>query len=211
MQGQFTPDRVVDVVVSDLGGVFFDWDPRHLYRKLIPDTVTRERFLTEVCSPEWHAEQDLGRSLEASCRDLASRHPEYAELIWAWSERNEEMVASIFEDSVAILRDLRRRGIRCYVLSNMESETFALRCERYPFMSEFDGYVISSTEGVAKPDEEIYRRLLARFHLDPTQSLFVDDRGTNVDVASRLGFHAHVFVSSGELRRWFVDLGLLGD
>jgi 2-haloacid dehalogenase len=196
-------------VVFDLGGVFFDWDPRHLYRKLIPDVAARERFLAEVCSPEWHAEQDLGRSIEASCKDLASRHPECAELILAWSERNEEMVAGVLDDSIFILRDLRRDGTRCYALSNMEPEAFAFRREHYPFMSEFDGFVISSIEGVMKPDREIYRRLLSRFELDPARTLYVDDRVANVDAAIQLGLDAWLYTTSAELRRWLVSRGLL--
>jgi 2-haloacid dehalogenase len=35
-------------VVFDLGGVLIDWNPRHLYRDLIPDEAERELFLAEV-------------------------------------------------------------------------------------------------------------------------------------------------------------------
>ena len=39
------PEVVPAVVVFDLGGVLVDWDPRHLYRRLIPDDVALEDFL----------------------------------------------------------------------------------------------------------------------------------------------------------------------
>ena len=32
-------------IIFDLGGVLIDWDPRHLYRKLIPDEERMEYFL----------------------------------------------------------------------------------------------------------------------------------------------------------------------
>ena len=51
-------------VVFDLGGVLIDWNPRHLYRKLLPEEAAVERFLAEVCSPAWNLEQDRGRSWE---------------------------------------------------------------------------------------------------------------------------------------------------
>ena len=38
-------------VVFDLGGVLVDWDPRHLYRRLIQDEAEMEWFLAEVCTP----------------------------------------------------------------------------------------------------------------------------------------------------------------
>ena len=49
-----------DAVVFDLGGVLLDWNPRHLYRKLFDDEVAMERFLSEVCTLEWHRAHDLG-------------------------------------------------------------------------------------------------------------------------------------------------------
>lgn len=45
--------------VFDLGGVCIDWDPRHLYQKLFGgDDMAMERFLGEICTPDWNAEQD---------------------------------------------------------------------------------------------------------------------------------------------------------
>jgi 2-haloacid dehalogenase len=44
----------VDAVVFDLGGVLVDWDPRHLYRQLFDDDEDMERFLSEICTLEWH-------------------------------------------------------------------------------------------------------------------------------------------------------------
>ena len=38
------------IVVFDLGGVLIDWNPRHLYRKLIADETDMEHFLATVCT-----------------------------------------------------------------------------------------------------------------------------------------------------------------
>ena len=123
------------------------------------------RFLTEVCTMEWHMAHDLGTPFEVSCARLAAEHPEYAEMIWAWGRRSEEMIAGPIDGTVDILRALRRRGIRCYALTNMEAETYPQRLERYEFLRWFDGTVVSAAEGVAKPDAEIFTRLLRRFGL----------------------------------------------
>jgi 2-haloacid dehalogenase len=119
------------------------------------------------------------------------------------------MVAGIFDDSVAILADLRQRKVPCYALSNMGPEAFAYRRTRYSFLSEFDGFVISGLEGVAKPDEAIYRLLLRRFHLEPGKTFFVDDRQENVAATTRLRFDAYQFTSAAELRQRLVERGLL--
>ena len=36
-------------VIFDFGGVLIDWDPKHLYRKLLPDEESIEQFLTTIC------------------------------------------------------------------------------------------------------------------------------------------------------------------
>src|SRR5439155_26592028 len=92
----------VDAVVFDLGGVLVDWDPRHLYRQLFDDEDEMERFLAEICSLEWHVAHDLGHDIEASCAELAGRHPEHADLIRAWADRSEDMVRGAIDGTVEI-------------------------------------------------------------------------------------------------------------
>ena len=155
-------------VVFDLGGVLLDWNPRYLYRKLFDgDEAAMEQFLAQVCTPSWHAAHDLGYSIFQACSELAERDPAQADLIRAWGQRSEEMVAGPIAGSVAILADLKQRGVACYALSNMEAETFPLRLRRFAFMRWFDGHVISGLEGMAKPDPRIYRLLLDRYRLRP--------------------------------------------
>ena len=50
-------------VVFDLGGVLIHWDPRLLYRKLLPSEEAVERFLATVCTPDWNLRFDGGRPL----------------------------------------------------------------------------------------------------------------------------------------------------
>ena len=156
----------VAAVVFDLGGVLLDWDPRHLYRKLFADEDEMVWFLAEVCSPAWHAPHDRGVSTAASCADLASRHPELAEPIWAWSSRSEEMIGGVDAGSVEILRAVKESGLPCYAFTNMEAETYPVRLDRYPFLGWFDGTVVSGWEGMAKPDPVIFRLTARPFRSD---------------------------------------------
>ena len=192
----------IDAVVFDIGGVLLDWDPRHLYRKLFDDEAAMDRFLAEVCTMEWHHAHDLGTPYEISCARLAAEHPEHAAMIWAWGRRSEEMVAGPIAETVAILRDLLDRGLPCYALTNMEAETYPRRRERYEFLRWFAGTVVSSSEGVAKPDPEIFRRLLERFGLDGPTTLLIDDSTRNVEAARAFGMQAVRFRSPAQLRSW---------
>jgi 2-haloacid dehalogenase len=199
----------ISAVVFDIGGVLLDWDPRYLYRKLFDDEADMEYFLANVCTMEWHHDNDLGVPLEETCGRLAAAHPEYAEMIWAWGQRSEEMVGGEIEASVGVLRELHAAGIRCYALTNHERWTFPLRRKRFAFFDCFDGAVVSSHEGVAKPDPEIFRRVVERFDLDPGTTLLIDDAERNITAARGLGWQAIQFTSPAELRSALAGLGLV--
>jgi 2-haloacid dehalogenase len=177
----------IDAVVFDVGGVLLDWDPRYLYRKLFHDEDAMNYFLEKVCTLEWHAAHDRGVAVDRSCAKLAASHPEHAELIWAWGRRSEEMIAGPIHEAVEILRALKDAGIPCYALTNMEAETYPRRLERFPFLGWFDGTVVSAFEGTAKPDLEIFQRLLDRFSLTPSATVTSDDSTRNLDAARGLG------------------------
>ena len=169
----------IEAVVFDIGGVLLDSDPRHLYRKLFDDEQAMERFLRDVCTMQWHHAHDLGVPRERSCGELAAAQPEFAELIWAWSRRSEEMIAGPIDGTVELLGELKAAGVPCYALTNMEAETYPVRRERFAFMRWFDGTVVSAFERTAKPDPEIFRRLLSRYRLAAAATALVDDKPAN--------------------------------
>jgi 2-haloacid dehalogenase len=195
-------------VVFDIGGVLLAWDPRLLYRSLIPDPEELDWFLAEVCTMEWNSELDAGRSFDEACGDLARRHPDHAELVHAW-KRQDEMIAGEIEGTVEIVRRLRDRGVPLHLLTNMPADVFESRREAYQVLRLFDGAVVSGEEGVLKPSAEIFDRLLGRFALDPAETLFVDDAEINVEGARRAGLRAHRFVDPPTLAAELGQLGLL--
>jgi len=203
------PGQLADAVVFDLGGVLIDWDPRYLYRKLFAEPAEMETFLARICTSEWHRAHDLGADITESCRRLAALHPGYAAEIMAWAERSEEMVAGQFDAAVTVLSDLKAAGVRCYALSNMEPDLFAVRRARFAFLEWFDGHVISGIEGVAKPDRRIFEILLRRHGLEPPATVFADDSAANVEAARELGIVALRYTSVGQLRQDLRALGLL--
>ena len=180
-------------MVFDIGGVLLDWNPRHLYRKLIPDPAEMEWFLANVCTPQWHEAHDRGLGTAESCTALADERPQYAGLILAWSERGEEMVGGPLPDGVKLLRQVIGSGLPCYALTNMEAETYPRCAARYDFLRRLAGAVVSGFEGTAKPDREIYELLLRRFGLDAATTLFIDDSPANVSAAADAGMEAMVY------------------
>lgn len=198
----------IDTFVFDLGGVLVDWNPAHLYRKLIPDPDEMQRFLGTVCTLEWNSEQDRGRSLAEGTAALVSEYPEHAELIEAYYGRWEEMVPDQFDESVALLAELRDGDYRLYALSNWSAETFPNVRHRFPFLDWFDDVVISGEVGVVKPEPEIYHLIRDRFQIEPSTTLFIDDSAANIAAAREAGFVVHHFQDPAGLRAYLEELGL---
>ena len=107
-RGAAAPARAV---LFDLGGVLVDWNPRHLYRQIFAEERAMEEFLATICTQAWNEEQDCGRPFAEGVRLLVERHPHLAEEIRAYDARWHEMLKGPIEDSVALLAELRTRGV----------------------------------------------------------------------------------------------------
>jgi 2-haloacid dehalogenase len=202
------PARAIEIVVFDLGGVLVDWNPRYLYRQLFDDDAAMERFLTEICSPQWNERQDAGRPWREAVADLVARHPDQSELISAYHERWPEMLGGEIPGSVAVLKELKAQGLRLYALTNWSHETFPVARRRFAFLDCFDGIVVSGEERLIKPDPAIFHRLLTRYDIPPARAVYIDDSPRNVTAAMDVGLHAVQFVDADRLRRELIDLGL---
>ncbi len=193
----------------DIGGVLLDWDPDYLFRMLIADAEERRRFLAEVCTPAWNAEQDGGRSWAEGTAELGEQFPEHTYLITAYDERWEEMVSGAIEGTVAVLSELRSVGVPTFALTNFSTEKWEVATERWDFLAGFDGAVVSGTEKVTKPAHRIYEILLDRYGLDPARTFYTDDLKANVDAARAVGIDAEVLVDADTLRQQLVGRGVL--
>jgi 2-haloacid dehalogenase len=196
-------------VVFDLGGVLIDWDPRHLYRKLISNEPEMERFLAEVCSPVWNLEQDRGRPWKEATELLIRQHPTQAALIAAFRERWSEMLGGPIQGTVDILRELRQRSIPLYALTNWSDATFHYAESLYDFLGWFHGIIVSGREKIVKPDPAIYRVLCQRYALEPGALVYIDDNPNNAAAASELGMHGIHFTDPPALRRELAALGFV--
>jgi 2-haloacid dehalogenase len=195
-------------VAFDLGGVLIHWDPRLLFRKLLPSEEWVERFLGEVCTHEWNHALDAGLPLEQGIAERVARFPEHEPLIRAYGERFGEMMLPM-PASIALLGELRARGVKLYALSNWNADTFTRTRSRFPFLDAFDGLVISGRIGLAKPDPRIFRHLLDEHALAAEDVVFVDDRAANVEAARGSGIEGVLFEGAALLRAELVRRGLL--
>lgn len=198
----------MDTVIFDLGNVLIPFNPRWLFRKILPDDASIDRFFEETGFAEWNAEMDAGRPFAEGIAAHSAKFPHYRPLFEAFFARWNETVDLPIAESVELFQTLRQHKIRTYALTNFSAETFPLAQARFPFLNDFDGIVVSAHEGLLKPDPEIYRRLLERYAITANRAAFIDDRPENVEAACRLGLHGIHFTDPANTRRALQALGL---
>lgn len=169
-------------IVFDLGRVVFAQNPNK-------SSEEYKRFFSYVAQspmPQFWVDYDMGvSSFDKVVSDLSAYRgveEDYTRsMILASISRQETIVAT-----AALIQDLKRAGYKLYVLSNMSRE-FIDFLRKQPVYSNFDGEVVSCEEGVVKPMPSIYEILIKRYDLDVTQTMFIDDRIENVEVAKQFG------------------------
>ena len=173
----------------DLGGVFFDWDPKHFFKNTFPSADELDYFLTNVCNDEWNVQQDAGRTIKKAEEEIIPKFPQYEKQIKMFYANHRKMIKGVFFDSIEILDKLKKNNYLCYVLSNWSAETFVGMTEDYPFLKQFDGLLISGQDNLIKPDPAIYKLAIQRFDLVPEKTVFIDDKLENISAASKLSFN----------------------
>ena len=203
------PGAVPEAVVWDIGNVIVRWNPRTLYSKIFPDCAECDRFLSEVCTMDWHLAHDRGATFAENRGPLIARYPEHELAIRAWGDRWWEMFSGAIPETEAAIEALAARAVPQYGLSNISPEVIDGVVALSPAFQRISDVVVSGAEGVAKPDPAIFQLACARFDLAPEQILFVDDSADNIAAAQALGFDTHHFIDPAALRPALEARGLL--
>lgn len=117
-------------IVFDFGGVLLDWNPRYLYRTFFGNDKEMDYFLTHICTEQWNAQQDKGRSFAEGIEILQSQHPEYREAIGLFIDKWGDMLKCDFPESVEMLRNVKREGFRVFGLTNTKLRQMAIRYQK---------------------------------------------------------------------------------
>lgn len=87
-----------------------------------------------------------------------------------------------------------------YLSDNVKERVEALD-RRFQFISLFKGGVFSHEVGVRKPDPKIYTFALSKAHALPSETVFIDDKESNLDPAKKMGITPLLFTTPEQLRR----------
>ena len=172
----------------DLGNVFFDWNPERILKPIFNDDERMNFFINNISFPLLDTRCDAGVTIEVAVNDAIKKFPEFEKEIKFYYPNHGNMVGGFFQKTVDVFYKIKELNYPCFVLSNWSAETYEGMEEKYPFLKDFDGKIISGRDFLIKPDPAIYELAISRFNLIPEETLFIDDRLDNIEAAQNLNF-----------------------
>ena len=172
----------------DLGNVFFDWNPERILKPIFNDDERMNFFINNISFPLLDTRCDAGITIEVAVNDSIKKFPEFEKEIKLYYPNHGNMVGGFFQKTVDVFYKIKELNYPCFVLSNWSAETYEGMEEKYPFLKDFDGKIISGRDFLIKPDPAIYELAISRFNLIPEETLFIDDRLDNIEAAQNLNF-----------------------
>ena len=172
----------------DLGNVFFDWNPERVLKPIFNDDERMNFFINNISFPLLDTRCDAGITIEVAVNDAIKKFPDFENEIKLYYPNHGNMVGGFFQKTVDIFYKLKELNYPCYILSNWSAETYEGMEEKYPFLKDFEGKIISGRDFLIKPDPAIYELAISRFDLVPQETLFIDDRLDNIEAAQKLNF-----------------------
>lgn len=205
-----TREMALKNVVFDFGGVVVNYDPLGYLRGEFSDEATVRYIMEHLFESEYWRLFDQDRADRAACNAIVLKRA-YEDGYGPQMERVQARWLELMwtkEDTAALVRELRERGVPVYYLTNMPRDVWPEFVGR-GLKDLFLGGVASFEVRATKPDRRIYEALFDRCGLVPGECLFFDDMPANVEGARSSGMEAVLFQSAAQARTELFRRGIV--
>lgn len=177
-------------IVFDIGDVILNFDFKKVVDEFTNDLEKKEFFLNNILtSPSWqgftlidYGYLTIGEAISIVQDNTNYRESDLVEKVF----KNYFLYSHINKKVLDLIKKLRKE-YKIYLLSNINEHTFNF-IKTSGLFEIVDGYILSFEEHKVKPNEGIYKKLLAKYGLTASESLFIDDNLRNIKTAKRLNF-----------------------
>lgn len=195
----FDVDKIKNLVF-DVGGILIGYRWIDMFKDHGTDSDTALRVGKGLFdSPDWRL-YDAGLISSQELIDrFCDRNPDLEEEA-RWFLDNAIQMRVLRPRVYEEVKRLKEKGYKIYILSNYSYDLFELHTKDLPFRNWTDGELVSYMVNVVKPEKEIYEIISDRFSIEPSESVFFDDRHDNVEGAKACGFNGiHIIDENEEL------------
>jgi len=194
-------------IIFDLGGVVVTWEPEKLVQSFTDDLKIQDILLSKLIRHTDWIELDRGSiSLSEAvkrCTDRTGLSPEY--IIRFMKSVPPSLIPKT--ETIELMHLLKSKGHSLFCLSNMHAASISYLEENYSFLNIFEGVVISCRINMVKPDPKIFRYLLSTYHLEPDQTVFIDDSPANIETAENMGIKTILFRDAAQCLKALESIG----
>lgn len=189
----------IKAIIWDLGGVLLRTEDYTFRSKLAKNCGLSLKELEHlVFNSQSGVEAQLGlitaeqhwKNVAAALERNEESIPEIQQLFWGGDRLDETLVERVREN---------HKKYKTALLSNAFDDLREKIIYDLNIQDAFDEIVISSEEGLIKPDRQIYFLALERLGVKPEQTLFIDDFQTNIDGALKANIIAFRFISTSQI------------
>jgi HAD superfamily hydrolase (TIGR01509 family) len=197
------------VLVFDLGKVLVDFDYSIAARRIVP-------LCSSPCDPAKFFTQHAGllESYELG-KFTTLEFFNQMKAASSFSGKQEEFnafFADIFtpiQPMIDLKSELSKTRTATYIFSNTNDLAVDHIRRRFPFFSDFDGYVLSYEHGAMKPSARLYEIVERASGRRGEELIYIDDRPENVEAGLARGWKGILHESPEATRAALQKFGLL--
>ena len=176
-------------IVFDVGGILVGYRWIDMFKDHGTDADTALRVGKGLFDSENWKLYDAGI---ISSQELIDRfceaHPDLEEEA-RWFLNNAIQMRVLRHRVYEEVKRIKEKGYKLFILSNYSRDLFELHTSDLPFRKLMDGELVSYMINAVKPEKKIYETLIDRFDLDPSETVFFDDRLDNIEGAKTCGIN----------------------
>ena len=191
-----TESKEIRNIIFDLGGVIVPLRPERCIEAFhFIGAGKIARYVEEHRVEDLFLDAEIGNiDSHEFCnrvRELVGKDIPDDKIVWAWNE----LLGNVPQSKLERLLLLRRK-YNVYLLSNTNDmhwdkcENVLLGHEGHGLHELFNDVFLSYRLHLAKPDTEIFRRVVGMAGITPDETLFIDDSKVNCDAATKVGIHS---------------------
>ncbi len=198
----------IKTVIFDIGNVLADFCWEKFYRSFgYSDELFKRLAKATVYDDMWN-QFDKGVLSEEDMLSIFIHNDPGIEQEIRTIFKNINGIIEVYDYTTDWIHELQNKGYQVLILSNFSEKCYRECGSKMDFVKEADGAVISYIERKIKPDDEMYELILNRYHLNPEECVFLDDKPENVAAAEKFGIHGIVFKSREDALAKMQALGI---
>ena len=195
---------MIKLVIFDIGGTIVDFGESIYYEYLsgklgLPKQRIRRVFDKLITESEYD-KITTGQMLRSASRELGVP---VSDLDWGVFRK----LARINPDTTNIMRALKKK-YKVVLLSNIGRSRFEETAMHFLDRRMYSHAFVSYAIKLRKPDRRIYEYVLKKMRTKAPESLFIDDRISNVRGARKTGMKAIWFTNTKELKKRLKGYGV---